>query len=57
MDKTEVLIIGDSLTSDMQGGFMAGIDTCWFNPLHKTNPLDFSVTYEVDELAKIADIV
>ena len=30
--KDEVLIVGDSLTSDIQGGVNAGIKTCWFNP-------------------------
>ena len=56
-DKSEALIIGDSLTSDMKGGYLAGIDTCWFNPAHKTNTLNFSVTYEIDNLDKISDIV
>lgn len=28
----ETLIIGDSLTSDIQGGINANIDTCWYNP-------------------------
>ncbi|MCK5584578.1 YjjG family noncanonical pyrimidine nucleotidase, partial [Candidatus Bipolaricaulota bacterium] len=31
-DKANVLIIGDSLSSDIQGGADYGIDTCWFNP-------------------------
>ena len=56
-NKKEVLIIGDSLTSDMKGGANAGIDTCWFNPAHNTNTLDISITYEIDDLGKIADIV
>lgn len=30
--KDEVLIIGDSLTSDIKGGNNAGIKTCWYNP-------------------------
>jgi len=30
--KSEVLMIGDSLTSDIAGGTDFGIDTCWFNP-------------------------
>lgn len=30
--KAELLVIGDSLTSDIQGGINYGIDTCWFNP-------------------------
>jgi len=56
-NKEEVLIIGDSLTSDMKGGNLAGIDTCWFNPDHHNNTLEFSVTYEIDNLAKLNDIL
>lgn len=56
-DKSEVLLIGDSLTSDMRGGVIAGIDTCWFNPAHKSNTADIPVTHEIDNLAKVNDIV
>ena len=31
-DKSKVIILGDSLTSDMQGGKNAGIKTCLFDP-------------------------
>ncbi len=31
-DKEKMIIIGDSLSSDIQGGINYGIDTCWFNP-------------------------
>lgn len=31
-DKSRILLIGDSLTSDIQGGINAGIDTCWYCP-------------------------
>ncbi len=37
-DPEQTLIIGDSLTSDIQGGMNAGIDTCWFNPKGKVRP-------------------
>lgn len=56
-DKKEVLIIGDSLTSDMKGGHLAGIDTCWFNPLHSPSTLNIPVTYETDNLWDVAKIV
>ncbi len=56
-DKKEVLIIGDSLTSDMKGGFLAGIDTCWFNPARMPNILNIPVTYEIDNLGKVNEIV
>lgn len=56
-DKSEVLLIGDSLTSDMKGGHNYGIDTCWYNPEHNTDTLGLSVTYEIDNLEKIKEIV
>jgi len=56
-NKKEVLIIGDSLTSDIKGGADAGIDTCWFNPQHNPNILGIEVTYEIDNLGKIENIV
>ena len=56
-DKSEALIIGDSLTSDMQGGIFAGIDTCWFNPKHSQNTSGIPVTYEIDDLRKLEKIL
>ncbi len=52
-DPDRVIIIGDSLTSDILGGVNSGIDTCWFNPERKKNPMDFSPTYEIDDLKKL----
>ena len=46
LDRSRTLIIGDSLTSDIQGGFNAGIDTCWFNPKGKKKPEGFGRTWE-----------
>ena len=48
--KSEVLMIGDSLTSDMRGGIDYGIDTCWFNPTGNQNVLELPVTYEIRDL-------
>ena len=56
-DKREVLIIGDSLTSDIKGGVNAGIDTCWYNPTHKIDTSGLPITYEIDNLGKIHEIV
>ena len=56
-DKSQVLIIGDSLVADINGGYMAGIDTCWYNPLGKPNTLGIPVTYQIDSLEKISEIV
>jgi 2-haloacid dehalogenase len=53
--KANVLIIGDSLTSDIKGGIDYGIDTCWFNPGHKTTTLP--VTYTIASLNKLLEIL
>ena len=45
IDKKELLIIGDSVTSDMMLGINNGIDTCWFNEEYKKT--DANITYEV----------
>ena len=31
-DKSKMLIVGDSQSSDILGGINADIDTCWYNP-------------------------
>ena len=56
-DKSKTLIIGDSLTSDIQGGVNAGIDTCWFNPWRSANKSSLTPTYEITDLRQILDIV
>lgn len=49
--KQSVLLIGDSLTSDMRGGLDYGLDTCWYNPLGKTT--DLPVTYQIAQLTEL----
>lgn len=56
-DKTSILMIGDSLRSDIQGGINFGIDTCWYNPNSLKNTEDFKPTYEVQSLMEIIDIL
>lgn len=52
-DRSRVLIVGDSLTSDIKGGNNAGIDTCWFNPEGETNNTDASFRYEIRALEEL----
>ncbi|MGN0532261.1 MAG: YjjG family noncanonical pyrimidine nucleotidase [Eubacterium sp.] len=54
-DPTEVLIIGDSLTSDMAGGVNYGIHTCWYNP--KTLPKPDTIDYNITNLWDIKEIL
>ena len=53
----DTLIIGDSLTSDIQGGHNANIDSIWYNP--KSSPIDKKITptYQVNKLQDILQIV
>lgn len=46
-DKSRVLMIGDSLSSDILGGNRFGIDTCWYNPHKKKNNTAAKPTYEI----------
>lgn len=55
--REEMLLIGDSLTSDMRGGRNAGIDTCWYNPGHLKNDSGIFVTMEVDSYEELRSIL
>ena len=56
-DLKETLIIGDSLTSDIQGGHNIGIDTCWYNPKDEENTTLLSPTYTIRNLHELANII
>ena len=54
-DKNQTLMIGDSLSADIQGGNNAGIDTIWYNPHHLENKTQAQPTYEVDSYQALLD--
>lgn len=54
-DKNQTLMIGDSLSADIQGGNNAGIDTIWYNPQHLENKTQAQPTYEVDSYQALLD--
>lgn len=56
-NKEEVLIIGDSLSSDILGGNNAGIQTCWFNPKKLTPDHTLRIDHEIKDLRELYDIV
>ena len=51
------LVIGDSLTSDIQGANNAGLACCWFNPKGLPRPDGLRIDYKVRTLEEIADLV
>ena len=56
-DLSKILIIGDSLTSDIRGGNNAGIKTCWYNPDKLPARPGFQIDFTVSDLREILDIV
>ncbi len=55
--REEILIIGDSLTSDMLGGNNAKIKTCWYNPKGNINSREVRIDYEIKSLNEIYEIL
>ena len=56
-DKNHALMIGDSLSADIQGGNNAGIDTIWYNPHHLENKTQAQPIYEVDSYQALQEIL
>jgi FMN phosphatase YigB (HAD superfamily) len=50
-----VLMVGDSLASDIQRGCSAGIATCWFNPSGAANDTAIQPTFEIARLSELRD--
>ena len=56
-NREHVLVVGDGLSSDIQGGVNAGLDTCWYNPSHAENPGKVVPTYEIADLKELYPLV
>ncbi|MBN1858721.1 YjjG family noncanonical pyrimidine nucleotidase [Candidatus Bipolaricaulota bacterium] len=54
--RSSVLMVGDSLSSDIRGGALYGIDTCWFNPMREPNSMELVPTFEIQSLRELAAI-
>lgn len=55
--KDECIIVGDSLTSDIQGGMNAGIRTVFYNPKNIRPPEEYHIDYSIRDLAEIPTII
>lgn len=56
-DKSKILIVGDSLTSDIKGGIQAKIAACWYRPDGTVNESPYLPDYEISDLHMIYDIL
>ena len=45
-DPSRVVVVGDNLLSDIQGGVNAGLDTVWYNPHGLPNSTGLRPTFE-----------
>ena len=55
--KGNCLLIGDSLTSDMQGGVNAGLPVCWYNPKHLSPIGTLPIDYVIHDLMELPALV
>ena len=53
----EIMIVGDSLSSDIKGGANAGIVTCWYNPAGNEPDASERIDYEIKTLDEVLSIV
>ncbi len=56
-DKRRVLMLGDSLSSDIAAAANAGVDACWFNPKGAQNKKGLPVAYEIRSLDEVDAII
>ena len=52
----ESIILGDSITSDIQGGINAGMHTCWYYPHHRDNH-GIIPEFEIADLAEFDTVL
>lgn len=56
-DPGKILVIGDSLTSDIKGGIQAGLPTCWYKRQAACNRTSWQPDYEIECLHDICKIL
>lgn len=55
--KQSALMVGDNLTSDIQGGANYGIATCWYNPHRQVARDARQVVHEISHLSELGRFV
>lgn len=57
LEPSEILMVGDSLVSDIAGAREAGIDSVWYNPYSLENLSKINADYEIENLHELAGIL
>lgn len=55
--KDEILIVGDSLSSDIKGANNFGSDCVWYNPNNKKGASDYRIKHEIKSLKELESIL
>lgn len=56
-DKSRILLVGDSLSSDIQGAMNAGIACCWVNLFGDIAGEKYKIDYVIDDIRRVTDIL
>lgn len=56
-DRNQVMIVGDSLTSDILGGSNAGIVTCWYDPDGKPEVGKVHPHHKISDLHEVFSLI
>ena len=56
-ERNEIMMVGDSLSSDMTGANRAGIVSCWYNPQHKKLDRDLKIDFEIDDITQVMEVI
>ncbi len=56
-DRRKILLVGDSLTSDIKGGITAGVPTCWYRPEGTANTSEYRPEYEISHLQELTKVL
>ena len=56
-DRLKILIVGDSLTSDIRGGVQAGVPSCWYRPSDRKNDTPWKPDHEISDLHEVYGLV
>jgi 2-haloacid dehalogenase len=56
-DRERALLVGDSLTADIQGGINAGVRTVWFHAPGQKNPGSVKPDYEITSLSQLPGLL
>ena len=56
-DPTKAIMVGDSLTSDIQGGINAGIATCWVTAADTPDRADIKADYRIESSTQLESLL